>query len=332
MKILIRIHCVLFVALMCIPLSPVYASVSKKVIVAPKVDFSGPVRVALLPMEAKESWEDGSQHTRRAFYGELLEIPEFRLMEPAAVDRLLEQKGLLQENRWSKEDPEILADLLNVDFLIYPRLTAWTQRYFLLQSQTSVAVRAFMVDGHTGDRVWEAESKAKFQKGLTGIPTGGAALALEPLRGMSKRFLYECAFDAAHGLWECLVPQPSEEQQTKKSGGQVNSKSSRQKKQTDAQPESVESALAITSVDAVSEENVLTVTLDGTADCTASFFSGDMNRLFPLTEIASGRYRGQYRIPPGIALSPAQVEVRLVCPDGRAVIGRVEQADNVKSQ
>ncbi len=332
MKAPVRIHYVLFVALVCIPASSVQSSVSKKIVVAPKIDLSRPVRVALLPMEAKESWGEGSRHIRRAFYGELLEIPEFRLMEPAAVDHLLEKKGLLQDSRWSEQDPKVLAESLNVDFLIYPRLTAWTQRYFLLQSQTSVAVRASMVDGHTGERVWEAESKARFQKGLTGIPTGLTALALEPLRGMRKRFLYECAFDATHGLWECLMPQPTSQEQARESARQIKSTSSKQKERANTRSESKEPALAIRAVDAVLEENTLTVIIEGTAGCAASFFFDDMNRLFPLTEIASGRYRGQYRIPPEIALSPTKVEVRLVSPDGRAVIGQVEHADNVKSQ
>ncbi|MFH1742577.1 MAG: GNA1162 family protein [bacterium] len=305
--------------------APAWAGVNKKVILAPQWDQGQAVRVALLPMEAKTSQEEGARNVRRALYGQLLSNPEFRLIEPAAVDMLLQEEGLLEKAAWKKADPEKLGQLLGVDYLLFPKLTGWSQRYMLLQSQTSVGIRARMVDVHTGEDVWEAECKAKFGKGLTGIPTGGAALALEPLRGMSKQHLFDCAYEAAVGLFECLQPVEPEETTRRSKPGVVNSgrPTSRARKSV-SEPQTTASPPTIRSASMAFENRVLTVEMEGTEGCSGSFLGGETNCLFPLSEISPGLYRGQYRIPAGASFSPSDVEVRLVRPDGQAVIGQVQ--------
>lgn len=320
-----RLSCTVgFVSLICFSLAAsALAGVTKKVVLAPTWDLGKPVRVALFPVEAKKGKEEGARLLRRTLYGELLSIPEFRLIEPAAVDAVLEEAGLLDKDAWQDAAPEQLGRLLNVDFLLFPELTSWHQRYLLLQTNVAVGLRVCMSDVRTGEAVWEAECKSSFRKGLTGLPTGVAALALEPLRGMSKRYLFDCAHEVARGLVESLL-QPEEPKRRKRrsrptatSGPlMVHRRKAKQPSPVVPLPPSV------TSASIRFQDRSLTVEMEGTPECSGSFTVGDANRLFPLSEVAPGDYRGQYRFPHG-APDPSHVTVRLVRPDGLAVVAEV---------
>jgi len=278
-----------------------WAEAEGKVHVAPTWDRGTIVRVALLPVEAGEKQQKGTARVRRSLYGQLLSIPEFHLVEPVAVDRLLEQAGLMHGDAWKEARPETLGRVLGVDYLLYPKLTAWSQKYMLLQANTNVAVEAEVVEADSGKTVYKAESKATFRKGLTGIPTGTAALALEPIRGMSDRFLYDGAYETTAGIVAPLDP-AQEVGSTELSG---------------------ERRLDITHAEMEFENRVLTVEMKGTPSCTASFFVKRPDRLFPLSEIEPGVYRGQYLIPEGAAFDPSHVSIRLIASDGGSVVGEV---------
>jgi hypothetical protein len=311
------------VFLICFTLAtPASAASTKKVILAPTWDLGQPVRVALLPVEAEKGKEEGARLVCRALYGQLLSIPEFRLIEPVAVDTLLREAGLLDRDAWENAAPEQLGRVLNVDFLLFPKLTDWHQRYLLLQSSTAVGIRARMVDVRTGKPAWEAECKSTFAKGLTGLPTGASSLALEPLRGMSKRYLFDSAQDAARGLVECLQPvEPAQRERRSKPTAISGPPEIRTKKREESLPV-VPAPPSVTSASMSFQDGILTVELEGTPDCSGSISIGETDRLFPLSESSRGHYRGQYRLPPG-APDPSYATVRLVRPNGQAATGEV---------
>lgn len=312
-----------FLIVVCFSLSvPAQAGTKKKVDLAPTWDLGKPIRVALFPVEAKRGKEEGAQLVRRVLYGQLLSIPEFRLIEPAAVDMILGEAGLLDKDAWKDAASQDLARFLSVDFLLFPKLTSWHQRYLLLQSQAAVGIGARMVDARAGKPAWEAECESTFEKGLTGLPTGASALALEPLRGLSKRYLLDCAHEAASGLVECLQPvEPPRRRRRSKPVTTSGPPTIRLRKREEPPP-AVPTPPSVTSAEMHFEDRSLTVELEGTPQCSGSFSIGEANCWFPLSEIALGRYRGQYRFPQGVP-DPSHTTVRLVRPNGQAAAGEV---------
>ncbi len=293
----------LFIAVLCLGVGTFsWADAESKVDVEPTWDQGKTIRIALLPVESGKKQLEGVAHVRRALYGRLMSIPEFHMVEPMAVDTLLERAGLLQGDAWKDASSEQLGDILAVDYLLYPELAEWSQKYLLLQANTNVAVKAKIIEVDSGKLVYKAESKCSYKKGLTGIPTGTAALALEPIRGMSDRYLYDCAYETTSALVNSLQP-PREAEEGEESAQ--------------------ESYPTVTNAQMSFEDRVLIVDVQGSHGCTASFFVGQPNRLFPLSEIEAGHYRGRYIIPEGAAFDPSHLSIRLVASSGESVVAEV---------
>ena len=133
----------LFIAVLCLGVGTFsWSDAESTVDVKPTWDQGKTIRIALLPVEAGKKELEGVAHVRRALYGRLMSIPEFHMVEPMAVDTLLERSGLLQGDAWKDASSEQLGEILAVDYLLYPELSQWSQKYLLLQANTNVAVKA----------------------------------------------------------------------------------------------------------------------------------------------------------------------------------------------
>lgn len=132
---------------------------------------------------------------RKAFYKHF-SVKPFRDRELIAVDQLLEQHGVKWAEDLKKFEPRQLAEILEVDGLIYGEITHLNRLFLGLYSEVTVGCRLTFIDTRTDSIVWQSKEVEKSRAGgaplsLTGLATNILSASLN----MKKIWVYRVADD-----------------------------------------------------------------------------------------------------------------------------------------
>jgi hypothetical protein len=215
------------------------------------------------------------------------------LLETTQVDAVLVNRGWSEAESLDGVDPRALGQALGADILCYGEVTRWGRHYLLVHSQAEVGAAMRLVSSKTGKVLWSNKGEKVRTAGLTKIPTGLGAVAIAPVMGMQKAFLYEISNDVARQMTSPLLPVSGEEA-----------------------PAAIPPRLMAAAAQAGSEglvasgERISVVAL-GEPGLTATFSVGPQRRDIPMTEFGPGRYVGSYEAASGDKFSKTPITVNL---------------------
>lgn len=125
---------------------------------------------------------------------------QFELVEPWFSDTALVHAGWSQEQMRDPARAPAAAKLLQVDGVLYGDVTRWNRDYYLVQSQTEVAVAVELRHGEDGKVLFAGERSERMGAGLSGGPTGFVSAATSPIAGLDSATLRELTRSVARGL------------------------------------------------------------------------------------------------------------------------------------
>ncbi len=263
--------------------------------ISPDWDRREPIKIAVLPFTIeKKGKAEGTAVLRREIYSRLGDVDGFELIEPAAVDFLLQKAGI-DPSAASDENPQKLGELLDVDAVLAGTVTKWGKSYVIVETTITAEGEIRLIHCADGELLWRTRQKAKYSKGLTRIPTGIGGLAFSTLSALAKKdVLYQLAAQLAESMAATLNPNND------------------LKKNEEAKPEP---ELKKISAEAVPDGGIQ-LTMQAEPDCRAVYsLTRDMSNL-PFSEIAPGLYKATFLPLPEFEIEPQSFKIRLFNSDG----------------
>jgi len=101
-----------------------------------------------------------------------------------------EVEAFYRKNKFNAAPEEIniytaqeLAKELNVDAVLYSNILKWGYKYVGVYSEYGVALELRMVDGKSGENVWQGKAEAHHAEGVQGRDAGGLIFSLFAVAG-----------------------------------------------------------------------------------------------------------------------------------------------------
>jgi hypothetical protein len=98
-----------------------------------------------------------------------------------------------------------LAKELNADAVLYSNIVKWGYKYVGVYSEYGVALELRMVDGKSGEAVWQGKAEAQHSEGVQGRDAGGLVFSLFAVAGnaflrSSETWARDCIHEGARKL------------------------------------------------------------------------------------------------------------------------------------
>jgi len=276
---------------------------------APKVevdqgyDFSKKVTCAVLPFSYDHKDKEASAQMLREIFTANLCEDDIKLIKNAAIDDLLEKKGMLN-TQYSTEDLVRIGKWLQADIVVSGEMTKRERLYAVVHSNIRLAARIRVVDVRKGTVIFDIEKEEVRNAGLLRIPTGFFEAATSPIMGLDKYYEDKIVGDLARSL---VSP--------------INIAFNPRKTDEVRQP-IIYDLSATMDAPAADGGSTVNVVLVGEEGCSASFTVDGVVSAVPLSYIGNGNFTGGCVIPSG----PAGTSRRLT---GVLVRGEGEQSSRV---
>lgn len=127
----------------------------------------GPKTLVVLPFETLTEDYDLAELVRISLYSHL-SPRNYRDVEPALVDRILELKDEEPDTAWRELTPAELGTLLGADFLVYGKILNYQRTFLGVYSQIVLTVSLEVVSCKTGESVWRRTLTSRSHDG--GVP------------------------------------------------------------------------------------------------------------------------------------------------------------------
>jgi hypothetical protein len=139
-----------------------------------------PGKVAILPFVNKTSNPEAATIVRKMFYNFFSSL-NYHDLEPFVVDDNLQNNGVYHLIAAGESvSPKKLGQLLGVDAVIRGDVLSLGKIYALVYSDNQAALKARMIDCHSGQILWELEQKIHLEEGDVPVsPLGLAAAVLK---------------------------------------------------------------------------------------------------------------------------------------------------------
>ncbi len=132
---------------------------------------NAPLKVAVLPFENLTNSEEAFEIVRRYFYNHF-SSKKYQDVEIFHVDSILKRNKIFQNRKFLELSPAKLGTMLDVDGLIYGKITDFGRTYLGIYSRVTVQLEARLVKASDGQDHWKARHKTTH---------GGGGFAIEPI-------------------------------------------------------------------------------------------------------------------------------------------------------
>lgn len=123
-----------------------------------------PRKVAILPFENETSRSDAQKLVRQGFYRHF-SSKRYLDVELYEVDDLLAEHGLSSPDKYLNMPAKQVGDILDVDGLLYGKITGFNKMFFGLYSNVYVELEVTLVDTNTGETMWVVKHKSVHHEG-----------------------------------------------------------------------------------------------------------------------------------------------------------------------
>lgn len=113
-----------------------------------------------------------------------LQQSEFEVMDPWYAATRLAHAGYTQAQLQEPARASELAQILEVDGIVFGDVRRWNRSYYVVQSTVEVALHLELIDGASQKQLFTTDRTETVGSGLTGGPTGYVSAATEPLAGL----------------------------------------------------------------------------------------------------------------------------------------------------
>lgn len=229
----------------------------------------------------------------------------------------LTHAGWTREAAADRDRAREVAELLQVDAVLYGEVYEWDRSYYGLQSTQSVGLRVWLVDGETGEELMEVERWRQEGTGITGGPTGQLSVVTAPIQGLQSSTLSTLALYVAHDVASDLLGhEPGIPLLAQNARGEVP-------------------RISFAGIEQAEERfdagAHLTVFAVATAGSRLRFDIGSYRRGIPMVEVvhadeprgSRATYLGTYVVQEGERFGPSRIRVHIdrVLEDGRRLAG-----------
>lgn len=123
-----------------------------------------------------------------------------------------EVEAFYRKNKFNAAPEEVniytakdLAKELNADSVLYSNIVKWGYKYVGVYSEYGVAIELKLVDGHSGEPVWQGKAEARRAESVGGRDAGSAILSLFAVAGnaflrSSDAWARDCIHEGIHRL------------------------------------------------------------------------------------------------------------------------------------
>jgi len=237
-----------------------------------------PKRVAILPFENLTDKSEAFEIVRRSFYNHFAS-KKYQDAELHRVDHLLRKNGLFANQSFLKAAPAKLGKLLDVDGLIYGRITGFDRVFLGAYSQVAVELEAKMIRVSDNSMLWRAKHRAaKHAGGVFIDPLGMIPTIIRAALNLREIEILRTAEDLSR-LMMATLPEPSI--------GKVLQTPAIKLFAHDSQGEWKKAG------------ETIHVALVGAPGLLATFDIAHLKAEIPMQEESPGVYSGRYRILPG---------------------------------
>lgn len=240
---------------------------------------------------------------RRSFTASLAGGP-FQVSDLWTVDTELAHAGLDVAARSDLKNATRIAELLDVDGVLYGDVTEWNRSYYVAQSVQRAGLRIRIFDRRKREVIYDAERVEQMGSGISGGPTGQIAVLTAPVEGLKGSTLAVLArLLARNTARELTGVDPASEIDVAASRGDA--------------PRVVFSSVALPGKQPLRAGDIVTVVAVGTPGAEVRFDIGRWRTGIPMvqrevTEDPRGpraTYTGEYVVQQGEKVSEAPVYV-----------------------
>jgi len=126
-----------------------------------------PATIAMLPLE-NQSLDLRAPELLRELLDTYLSAADFNLTDIKEAEEKLKSLGISEGGQLNAVTPQKLAGLLGADALLYGDIETFNNANIGVYAGRTVKVKLWLVDGKTGETLWETEkSKANSRLGLS---------------------------------------------------------------------------------------------------------------------------------------------------------------------
>lgn len=259
-------------------------------------DQRTPVRLAILPVLMQEAGQTrGAEVLRKDLFAEFSKKPNFFVLEPGYVDRLLQENKLLERTAWNRLPERRLGELLNVDMLMRVKITRFGATYVIIQSNTGAGAEVELIDVPSGITLWQIHKEVSTSRGITGLPTGLSSVVLEPIRGMGQGGQIDLMRQLGIAIAASLDPNFNKE---KNAPAVPRPEIQQVRAQYDG------------------SKRYLDVEIQATPDCHVTFEYIEFSSPYPCHEFEPGVYRAGFLFPNADLLAPGKIHISVVSKSG----------------
>lgn len=254
-----------------------------------------PRAVAVLPF-GNETDEIGiSGQVRKSFSNHFSGKPSIKI-ETSIVDAKVAEIEKKIEKTIFEIPPKDIADAMNVDGLVYGKVTDYKKVYAAVYSQIGVEAEVWMVNAKTGEEVWRFKEAVRYHEGSVplspiGLVMTAVTTALNIREIQRIRIINELGWKINE-----KVPAPV--------GVKI------------AANPIIKNALSNAKEGAFGRGGVFKVAMEGEAGLIGLFDIGGFKKGIAMKEINPGEYLGEYAVNPGDNIKDAPVTVYLRRPTG----------------
>ena len=120
---------------------------------------------------------------RRAFTASLAGGP-FQVADLWTIDTELTHAGFSAEARQEQENARRIAEMLDVDGVLFGDVTEWNRSYYVAQSVQRAGLRIRIFDRRKGETIYDAHRTEQQGSGISGGPTGQLSVLTSPVEGL----------------------------------------------------------------------------------------------------------------------------------------------------
>lgn len=163
-------------------------------------------RLALLPLGTTSKNDAKQVEPMRRYLAASLQESPFDVIELQLVDTVLAQQALA-----ASDEAAVLAvaNALDADVVLRGTVTDYGRGYAVVQSWVKAELDLELVDGQTGQALWQEKRKNTRQAGVLKGPTGYKSVATAPITGMKTSNLERVANHLTRLMAEDLSRSPA---------------------------------------------------------------------------------------------------------------------------
>lgn len=245
--------------------------------VDPYMEKHMPQTIAVLPFIDESKSQKGAEIVRRGFYNHFSSLP-YKDMELFRVDHELRKAGLYDSDTINKTPPEKFKEILNVDAVIYGKISNFDKLFAGMYSQVSVGAEIEMYDTQ-GHYLWTGKHVARIHEGgISTTPVGIVASIIFAAMNIRDIQLLRACDDLFRDMVKTIPVK------TLADAGQLP-------------------AINILVQDSKGlprkAGDEIKVVIKGDPGMRAWFDIGDYKKGIDMTEVEPGGYVGTYRVVPG---------------------------------